>query len=161
MIILGIDPALNQTGWAVVESNSIECVALGCITTCKKDAMATRLSSLYQAVYAICSQHLPQCIAIEKTFVNTNSSSSIILGQARGAILAACGGLKATQIEEYSPNTIKKAITGNGHASKSSLAFLLTKIVKKFPHQLSLKDDMTDALATAVCCALSQPTSYH
>ncbi len=87
--ILGIDPALRKTGWAIIEknNNSLNFIASGTIKTNDKESMAERLSDLHYQLAEIIEEYWPEEVAIEETFVNNNSLSSLKLGQARGAII--------------------------------------------------------------------------
>ena len=85
--------------------------------------------------------------AVEKVFVNINAQSSLKLGQVRGVILLGLARSKVP-IGEYSPNQIKKSLSGYGHASKDQILKMLSHI---FPEVKIFNDDSGDALAIAIC----------
>ncbi len=151
MRILGIDPGSAVTGFGVVDSEAgkLVHVAHGTLRTPSRAAMVDRLSYLYQAVQAVARDHEPDVAAIEQVFVSANPRSALILGQARGAVLAAVGGRGATVVE-YSALRIKKAVTGSGRADKRQVQNMVRRILAldRVPAK-----DAADALATAICHA--------
>jgi crossover junction endodeoxyribonuclease RuvC len=84
---------------------------------------------------------------VEKTFVNRNPVSTLKLGQARGVALlvAAQGGLS---VAEYSPNLVKKAVVGTGHAAKKQVQMMVRMLL---PGCVIANADAADALAVAIC----------
>lgn len=109
--------------------------------------MVERLSRLHAGVSALVAEHAPQEIAIEKVFVNRNVDSALKLGQARGAALAALGGL---MIAEYAPRAIKLATVGFGGADKLQVAHMMRAVLGVSGR---LTADAADALAVALCHA--------
>ena len=91
---------------------------------------------------------------MEKTFVNKNPQTSLLLGMARGGIMLTIASNNLS-ITEFAPNFIKKAITGNGKAEKEQLGFMVKKLISGIPAEKSFKTlDETDALSVAVVCSL-------
>lgn len=147
--IIGIDPALTKTGWAIIEkhNNSLNFIASGTIKTNSKDNMADRLSDLHYQLAEIIEEYNPSQASIEEVFINNNSLSSLKLGQARGAIIVTCAIFKI-KISEYSSTKIKKTISGVGRADKSQIANMVKYIVPKAKFNSS---DESDAIAIAIC----------
>ena len=150
--ILGLDPGLQRTGWGVVKScgNSISYLGHGVIETNSKDFLSERLNSLHQGIIQVLQQFRPNEAAVEETFVNSNPTSTLKLGMARGVVLftPASFGLP---VSEYSANKVKKSVVGSGHADKhqvSQMVFLLLPTMPK-----NVKADAADALAIAICHA--------
>lgn len=149
MIIIGIDPGLIKTGWGVIESinNSIKYVASGTIKTNPNLLLSERLHNIYSEVDKLIKQYKPEQFAIEETFVNNNPLSSLKLGHARGvAILAA--SLNNLPVFEYSPNLIKKTVTGAGKAEKQQMVAMVKYI---FPCINLQTEDEADSLCIAIC----------
>jgi aspartate/methionine/tyrosine aminotransferase len=89
MIILGIDPGLNKTGWGVIsfEKGVLKFIACGAINTSVKDSLCTRLGKLSTGLAKVLAEHDPDEVAIEETFVSKGAQSALKLGQARGALI--------------------------------------------------------------------------
>jgi len=148
MLILGIDPGLQKTGWGIIESidNRLTFRASGLLKTNAKDEMAARLASLHMQLYEIIKAHGPETTAIEETFVNKNPASALKLGQARGVLLAV-PSLQGLSVAEYSANKIKKSVVGSGHASKDQVGMMIRTLL---PTCGEITEDEADALAVAI-----------
>ena len=133
MRILGIDPGLRTTGFGVIECEGakLHYVASG---TIKTDALPNgdlpgRLKILFDGVREIVQRYEPQCASVEIVFVNVNPQSTLLLGQARGAALAALVA-HDLQVSEYTALQMKKAIVGHGLASKSQIQEMVMRLLK-------------------------------
>jgi crossover junction endodeoxyribonuclease RuvC len=133
MRILGIDPGLRTTGFGVVETEGakLHYVASG---TIKTDALPVgdlpgRLKVLFDGVREIVQRYEPTCASVEIVFVNVNPQSTLLLGQARGAALAAlvAGDLP---VSEYTALQMKKAIVGHGLANKAQIQEMVMRLLK-------------------------------
>jgi crossover junction endodeoxyribonuclease RuvC len=149
MIILGIDPALTQTGWGIISSykNSLSFIACGTIKTDAKQPLDVRLHHIYQSISQVIQIYKPDEVAIEETFVNNNAVSSLKLGHARGVLMlsAAVAGLK---ISEYASTSIKKTVVGVGRADKNQVGVMMKYLL---PKAVIKNADEADALAVAIC----------
>lgn len=150
MIILGIDPALTITGYGVIKLCGKEPVLLeaGIVTTSPRQAITARLDRIYQAIFKLISDTKPDVAVLEKLYAHhRHPTTAYILGQARGVICLACARSNLAVVE-YAATRIKKAIVGQGLASKYQVqrmvagTFGLTKLPKY--------TDVTDALALAI-----------
>lgn len=150
-IALGLDPGLSNTGWAVVEmvANSPQHITSGVLHTATTSTLPARLAYLHAKIMSMLEQYRPNICAIEKTYVNINSGSSLKLAHARGAIMAALGTWDAAVIE-YEAKTIKKTIVGNGNADKQQIARML-KIMMPQTTLAENAGDQNDAVAIALC----------
>lgn len=153
MVILGIDPGLQKTGWGVIAQNgsALRFVACGVITTQAAQDLGTRLSQLHRELCALIEEYQPQTAAIEETFMNNNAASALKLGQARGVALAV-PGLFGIPVSEYAANKVKKALVGSGHADKSQVAKMVRMLLPGCA-SVALGADAADALAVAICHA--------
>ncbi len=150
-LILGIDPGTAVTGYGVVAKASGSAVSLvecGVVRTSSGEALAVRIREIYQEVTALISRHEPTVVVVEDVFLGKNVKSALKLGHARGAILLAAA-LSEIPIAEYSPREIKKAVVGNGNATKDQVGFMVQR-------QLRLKEppspaDAADGVAVALC----------
>ncbi len=146
--ILGIDPGLTHTGWGIITSHNhqLSFVACGRISPPAKVAMAERLNHLHDELSRVIALHQPDEAAIEETFVNVSGSSSLKLGQARGALMLTVS-LAKLALFEYSATQVKKSVVGNGHASKEQIAMMVKTLL---PQSKATSADSADALAVAV-----------
>lgn len=151
MRLLGLDPGLRITGWGVLEQrdNRLIWVADGTVTSDEKLTLAERLAQLSRGVAEIIARHVPDEIAVEETFVNRNPASTLKLGQARGAVLAACG-LADIPVSEYATRLVKKSLVGTGQGDKAQVAMMVRQLLP--PCEIKT-EDASDALAVAICHA--------
>lgn len=151
MRVLGIDPGLERTGWGIIDhqGSRLSFIAAGVIKSKASETMAVRLTRIDAELTKVLEAYKPDTSAIEETFVNTNSASSLKLGQARGvAILSpARFGL---EVAEYAANTVKKSVVGAGHAAKDQVGMMIKVLL---PTSGELEADAADALAVAICHA--------
>lgn len=153
MRILGIDPGLRVTGFGVIEQQNkqIKYVTSGRIKTSGSD-LSERLKEIVEGVGEVIAQHGPDVAAIEKVFVNVNPQSTLLLGQARGAAIAAVV-MKNVTVAEFTALQVKQSVVGNGHADKSQVQEMVRRLLS-LPAVPST--DAADALACAICYAHSQ-----
>lgn len=147
-IILGIDPGLLHTGWAIIESagQTRKYISSGVILPKVKDPLEVRLTRIFNEIIKVCETFRPDECAIEITFVNNNPTSTLLLGHARAAAIVAVG-TKKIPIFEIQPNVIKKAITRSGHADKSQITSMLKILL---PNAKPQTTDEADAIAIAL-----------
>ncbi len=148
MKILGIDPGTRNCGYAIVEKNgnSIKLIEAGLIKI-KTKILQEQIVEMTEGFDLIFSKHEIDEVSIEDMFYAFNPKTVIKLAQFRGAI-----SLKILQkfgnFAEYTPLQVKKAVTGNGKATKEQVAFMVKRLlgVKKEIKPL----DITDAIAIAL-----------
>jgi len=146
--VLGIDPGLLHTGWAVVDTagQSRKYIASGVILPKTNWEMSQRLAFIFREVTKLCETFEPDECSIEIIFVNKNPKTTLILGQARAASIVAVAD-KDIPIFEYEPNVIKKALTGAGHADKSAVDKMVQILL---PAARPKTADEADAIAIAL-----------
>ena len=153
MRVLGIDPGTASTGYGVVDvdGSRMRACAHGVIVTAANGPPAERLSAIYREVAELIGQHEPATVALEDLYVGANPRTVLSVGQARGAVLAACGmaGLGA---EGYPPAEVKSAVCGFGRADKAQVQRMVGALLGL--DTAGLRDHETDALAVAVCHAV-------
>ena len=150
-LILGIDPGTAITGYGVVAKEgggAVSLVECGVVRTSSGEVLAVRIRDIYEAITTLITRHAPSVLVVEDVFQGKNVQSALKLGHARGAILLA-GALGEVPITEYSPREIKKAVVGNGNATKDQVGFMVQQ-------QLRLKApptpaDAADGVAAALC----------
>jgi crossover junction endodeoxyribonuclease RuvC len=160
MRILGVDPGTLFTGYGIIdfENNEVVHVAAGVIKIPSTKDFAPRLQIIYDTLCEIIKKHKPEQFALETAFYGKNAQSALKIGYARGVSLlsAAHYGLA---IKEYSPREIKKAITGNGAASKEQVQYMIKTLTGI--RKTKMKFDESDALAVAICHAFKLNTFTH
>jgi crossover junction endodeoxyribonuclease RuvC len=150
MRILGIDPGLQTTGFGIVDASGprLQYVASGTIKTAAlaRGDLPGRLKVIFEGVCEVARRYDADAAAVEIVFVNVNPQSTLLLGQARGAALAAlvsCG----LAVSEYTALQMKKAVVGHGQARKEQVQAMVTRL-------LSLRaapgPDAADALGIAI-----------
>jgi crossover junction endodeoxyribonuclease RuvC len=148
--ILGIDPGLRVTGFGVLEARGgkLAYVVSGCIRA-SGTSLPLRLGVIVRDLSHVIAEERPTEVAVEKVFVNINPNSTLLLGQARGAAIAAAV-LAGLPVSEYTAGQVKQAVTGGGRAHKAQVQAMVCRL-------LSLPGvpaaDAADALATAICHA--------
>ena len=154
MIILGIDPGLRTTGFGVIEhqGSRLRYIASGTIKTGTEGALPPRLKVILAGVSEIVATYRPACAAIEKVFVNVNPQSTLLLGAARGAAIAALVGADL-DVGEYTPAEVKQAVVGTGRAVKAQVQDMVARLLK-LPGVPG--SDAADALGIAICHANSR-----
>lgn len=149
MIILGIDPGIRVTGFAILEkSTKLSVLSYGIISPPVQKSMAERLKYLYWDAMEIIEKYKPDLLAIESTFHQKNVKSALILGQAMGSILLA-GANSNIPCKEFAPRKVKLAVVGNGSATKEQVQYMIQRILKL--DTLPKPFDVSDALAIAYC----------
>lgn len=146
--ILGIDPGLLHTGWAIIDVSgaSRKYIASGVILAPTKNSMADRLAYIFKHVCEICDAFKPDECGMEIIFVNKNAKTTLLLGQARAAAMTAVA-VKDIPLFEYEPNKVKKALTSMGHADKEQIYKMLSILL---PDAKPKTPDESDAIAIAL-----------
>lgn len=150
MKILGVDPALTRTGYGVIEfeNSSIALVEAGIITTSPGNNMPQRLEKIYLAITKLISDTNPDIMVLEKIYSHyRHPVTSYMLGQARGVICLA-SAVQNLKFVEYAATRVKKAVVGNGLASKFQVQRM---VLRTLGSDILLKyTDVSDALALAI-----------
>jgi crossover junction endodeoxyribonuclease RuvC len=148
--ILGIDPGLRVTGFGILEARGAARVYVnsGCIRA-TGSSLPIRLGVIVRDLAHVIAEERPTEVAVEKVFVNINPNSTLLLGQARGAAIAAAV-IAGLPVSEYTAGQVKQAVVGAGRALKPQVQEMVRRL-------LSLPGipaaDAADALAAAICHA--------
>jgi len=150
MIILGVDPGTLITGYGIIEFNDGKVKVLTFDAICNQSSkpMPDRLKLIFLTLNSVIKKYRPNVVALETAFYGRNAQSALKLGHARGVAMLAATINKLPTIE-YSPREVKKAVVGNGAASKEQVQYMVKSLLKlkKTPKFY----DTTDALAVAIC----------
>lgn len=145
--IIGIDPGLAITGYAVITNHPAKVLEYGVIRTPAKVALGKRLALLYSELQPLLKKYRPKVAGCEKVFFTKNVKTSIDVNQARGVIMLALEQHHA-RLTELTPTQIKKAVTGYGAANKTQVQYMTQHILNLV--DTPTQDDAADALAIAI-----------
>lgn len=154
MKILGIDTSLRSTGFGVMELSGtrMQAVEFGNIKISSKEPLSGCLKKIYEKIDSLCEIHNPDVVAIEEVIYAKNALTTLVLGEARGAVIAAVSR-RGIPIFEYEPRRMKRAVTGNGMAEKMQIQLMVKTLLSlaELP-----QNDAADALGLAICHAHSR-----
>jgi crossover junction endodeoxyribonuclease RuvC len=141
MRVLGIDPGLCFTGYAVLDivGTHIQLVTGGCITTKPSEK---RFKKIYESLNNIIQGYKPEIAIIENTYVNINPRTSLSLGQARGVCVLS---VEVNELEyiEVSTTVVRRNLLGKGNAKKEEVQVFIETL---FQHKMT--NHITDAIAS-------------
>ena len=151
LIILGIDPGLQRTGYGLISSEGQKATLIeaGVISTTVTDELASRLHEIYSGLSGVITEFTPDVIAVEDLYAHYNHPrTAIVMGHARAMVFllsAQCGA----PIEIYASTKVKSSLTGNGRASKEQMQLMVaSRLGLDRPPRPA---DAADALAVALC----------
>lgn len=153
MKILGVDPSLKATGYGLIEvstssSRQVKLLEVGTIEPRSKDSLPNKISKIYRHLDDIIAQYAPDVMVLEKLYAHyKHPTTACILGHARGVMCLLCAQRKV-KLVEHSVKRIRKALLGNGNASKEQAREVVAHILKFDPGNVTL--DASDALALAL-----------
>jgi crossover junction endodeoxyribonuclease RuvC len=152
MIILGVDPGTNYTGFGIIKQKSNRCIRVinGIIKLPSNKSLPFKLEIIYDELVKIIDTFKPDEFAIETAFYGKNVQSAMKIGYARGAALLAAVH-KKIPTSEYSPREIKKSVVGRGSASKEQVYYMIKTLLEL--KEEKMRYDESDALAVAICHA--------
>lgn len=153
MRILGIDPGLQTTGFGLIDvdaQGALHYVASGTVRTTgaglDRGDLPARIGHIARGVGEVAERWQPAVAVVEIVFVNVNPQSTLLLGQARGAALAALV-TRDVSVVEYTALQMKKAITGRGRADKSQIQEMVRRMLTL---ETAPGPDAADALGLAI-----------
>jgi len=157
MVIFGVDPGTLYTGYGIINFDKNVCSKIdnGFIKLTLLKSLPEKLQQIYNELNRLIKLYHPDEFAIETAFYGKNVQSAMKIGYARGvSILAAVHN--DIPLNEYSPREIKKAVVGNGAASKEQVFYMITKHLDL--EKPKMRFDESDALAVAICHAFRLTT---
>lgn len=149
MRIIGIDPGTGILGFGIVDVNrgKMRLITAGVITTPAHTPLPDRLEEIYTGLTSIIQETKPDVMSIEKLFFTKNITTAISVAEARGVAILT-GRQANLPIHEYTPNEIKKSITGYGAAKKPQIQEMVR--IQLGLQEVPKPDDCADALAAAL-----------
>ncbi len=151
MKILGIDPGLKRTGYAVLKMGSRKPIVVegGIIRTKPENSLAERVHEIGKSLSELLSTHQIDTLAIEQVFsLPKNPKSALLMAHARGTILYVARTHNLNVIH-YTPTQVKRILTGTGKAAKDQVELAVRQELG-FKAQLE-PHDLADAFAIAIC----------
>jgi len=160
MIVLGIDPGSEKTGYGIVEAkgNNFKALTWGIIEVVGLPTFPGRLKEIHKKLSLIVDRYSPDFASVEDIFYSRNVKSALKLGHTRGAILLSLE-LSGVPSFSYTPLEIKKALVGYGRADKQQVNEMVKILLNLRDARIPL--DASDALAAALCHINSYSTWYN
>lgn len=150
MRILGIDPGLAITGWAIVDfdiNGDPDVVDYGAITTSKGLTVSERLVEIYNDMKTLIENFKPEHAGVETLLFCNNAKTAIAVGEARGVVLMALEQ-NSIPLKEFTPLQVKSAVTSYGKADKKQVQENVRVLCNL--DAIPKPDDAADAIAVAI-----------
>jgi crossover junction endodeoxyribonuclease RuvC len=149
--VLGVDPGLVRTGWAVAEPDRghARVSGYGLVAPPPDAALPERLAAGARQLRAVLAEHTPDLAALEEIFTAArHPRSALLMAHMRGVI---CLVLHESDIPilPMTATTVKQRLTGNGHASKEQIQHMVLRLTGLDAPE-GLRSDVTDAIALAL-----------
>ncbi|MCL2888391.1 MAG: crossover junction endodeoxyribonuclease RuvC [Elusimicrobia bacterium] len=157
MKVLGIDPGLDRTGWAVLErrgGGDITLCSAGLLHTSKESSLPQRLEYIFNEVGKLAQLYKPDCAAMEEMFFLKRAITVSQTIQTRGVILLAAH-MNCLTVNSYAPKKVKSVICGSGTAEKAQVQRMVQLTLKL--QDLLRPDDVADAAAIGICHLKTAP----
>jgi crossover junction endodeoxyribonuclease RuvC len=154
--VIGIDPGTAACGYGIVHERDgrLRAVDHGWWQTPAGQRPEQRLKTIFDEVEALVSEHAPDALALEESFVGVDARTALSVGQARGAVLVA-SARAGVACAEYPPAVVKQAVCGYGRADKQQVQRMVKAILGMQAEPTP--SHASDALAVAICHALAPP----
>lgn len=151
--IIGVDPGLLRTGYAIIESGSIggdgRLVEAGVIRLTPRTPIEDRLFELSGNLSQILLEHRPGLLVCEQLYAHyKHPRTAILMGHARGVILE-LAARNSVGVVHIASTHVKRVLTGNGHAGKVQMQRAVATALRL--SRLPEPHDVADAIAIAVC----------
>lgn len=154
MRILGVDPGLINTGYGVIDTGAARPAVVegGVVRTASKDALESRLHTIFEAVNEVITDLRPDAMAIEDLHSHPRfAKTAIMMGHARGVVVMAAGAA-GIPVFNYQPNRAKSIVTGAGHAPKDQVMRAVASHLRD--ETVTRNEHVADAFAIALCHAI-------
>lgn len=148
-IIIGIDPGTVVTGYGIIKKEGSKCLTLdyGCIRPPVRNKLSERYLIIFDCIEELLIKYQPHVLVVESQYVKNNVQSALKLGMAKGVIIVAAKK-RGIPVFEYFPTEAKRAVVGNGKASKRQVQKMIQMLLNltEIP-----PEDAADALSLALC----------
>ncbi|MCX6877085.1 MAG: crossover junction endodeoxyribonuclease RuvC [Verrucomicrobia bacterium] len=148
MRVLAIDPAVRNTGYAVLEGDPRTPMVLtfDVISIPVRLPQSAALSAIRTHLVNVIQKFQPDEVAVEGIIYVQSHQTAISMGAARAAALIAAAD-HGLRVYEYAPRKVKMAVVGKGTADKSQVAFMVRILLGL---AATPPPDAADALAIAL-----------
>lgn len=150
LIILGIDPGLNHTGYGLVQlqKDRIKAIEFGCIKNTTNDLYSEKINKIHIKIDELIKKYSPHELVLEEIFFSKNTRSAINVGKVFGAVTLTAT-LSSIGVFFYTPLQVKQSVVGYGRATKNQVQSMVKVLLglTGIPHP----DHAADALAVAIC----------
>jgi crossover junction endodeoxyribonuclease RuvC len=147
--VLGIDPGLVATGFAVLGGG--RCPAVldhGVVETSADLPLDERLWRIHEAVGRVLDEHAPSALAVEDLYAEYRfPRTALLMAHARGVVCLAARQRNVTVVP-LAPAEVKRGVTGNGAASKAQVQHAMQRQLRL--GELPRPSHVADALALAL-----------
>jgi len=156
VVILGIDPGFAKVGYGVIRCSTdlVKILEYGIIETTSDESFGDRLWKVHDEVDDVLERISPDILSIEKFRTGGAGNNSLLVAQARGVIMMA---IRAYQVFEFPPSTVKLQVAGKGNADKKTMINSVKESLNIKDKVLRKDDDSMDGLAIALTCWKKQP----
>jgi crossover junction endodeoxyribonuclease RuvC len=123
MLILGVDPGLRATGFAVIEGGArgVRLIEHGVIHTADTAPLARRLYEIHDGLTRVLIRIRPSQMAVEDLYAAQRfPRTGILMGHVRGVVCLAAAE-EGVQVSPLPPAAVKQAVSGYGGASKGQV----------------------------------------
>jgi len=150
LIIIGIDPGLNHTGYGLVkiQKDKIIAVDYGSITNKTSENFSDKIKNIYSVIDNLIKTYSPHELVLEEIFFSKNTRSAINVGKICGAV-ALTATLAGINVVTYTPLQIKQSVVGYGRATKNQVQVMVKVLLNL--STIPRPDHAADALAVAIC----------
>jgi crossover junction endodeoxyribonuclease RuvC len=154
--VLGIDPGTAACGYGIVHESGgrLRATCHGWWRTSARDPLEARLLTIFTGVQELITEHAPDAVALEESFVGADARIALSVGQARGAVLVAASSV-GVACAEYAPARVKQTVCGYGRADKQQVGKMVKAILGLT--EIPAPNHAADALAVAICHAMAPP----
>lgn len=151
--VLGVDTSLRSTGYGVLtaENGRFRLVECGRIRNAPALPLTGCIKAIHSKISSLIETHSPDVVAVESVIYGKNAGTMLLLGQARGAVLAAASSA-GVDVYEYEPRRMKRAVCGNALAEKRQVQHMVKVLLSL---ESEPQNDAADALGLAICHANS------
>ncbi len=158
--VLGIDPGLDRTGWAILTRNARSVLSLracGLIHTDAEQDLPERLEYIFNELQKILQTYAPDQVAMEQNFFLKRAVTMANTVMTRGVILLACR-LAGKTVAFYPPKRVKMILCGTGAADKKQVQRMVQLTLNL--DRILNPDDVADAAAIGVCHLKTAPLNH-
>ncbi|MCY4030859.1 MAG: crossover junction endodeoxyribonuclease RuvC [Hyphomicrobiales bacterium] len=155
LLLLGLDPGLQATGWGVIEAQGtrLRHVSDGTIRSKRGEDTSARLLEISNKLQEVFERFRPSEIAMESSFFHLDANAALKLGKVCGVCMITAGKA-GIPIREYAPNLVKSSVVGYGHADKQQVRHMVARLLAGVAGD---SEHASDALAVAICHAQHRP----